>query len=84
MSYYKLLKTYVSSIDKYDDLINSIIPNFNEDDKNKIRSRYREIVEIMKNPTYIHLGNIKDNALLAYVDGIDSKPAFVLKTQRRY
>ena len=61
LSYYKLLKTFVSSIDKYDDLINSIIPGFGEDDKNRIRSRYSEIVEIMKNPKYVHLGNIKDN-----------------------
>ena len=60
-------------------LLQDIIPSFTEDDSSKIRQRYNELVQIMNNTEYTHLGNIKDKAMLAHVQGIPKNPAFVLR-----
>ena len=44
-----------------------------------IHQRYQDIINIMINNEFEHLGNIKDKAILSYVQGIQKTPAFVLR-----
>lgn len=69
LSYYKKLHSFVELFDKCPKLLQEIIP-FKDEDESKIRRRYNDIVDIMKNPDYVHFGNIKDKAILAYVQGV--------------
>ena len=51
------------------------------DDLLAIKKRYNEIINIMKDSNYEHLGNIKDKAILSYVEGVKKTPSFVLRVK---
>lgn len=55
------------------------IPSFNDEDASLIRQRYNEIIDIMKDKENVHLGIIKDKAILAHVQGVQKTSTFVLR-----
>ena len=72
-SYYETLSDYII-ITKRD--MRKIIP-FTEEDKIAIHKRYKTICEIMTDQNNLHLGNIKNDAKLAYVPGLNKTPTFI-------
>ena len=60
-------------------LFQKIIPDFDDEDILRIKNRYDEIVDIMKNKDYKHIGNIKKVAILSYANGVKKNPVFVSK-----
>ena len=78
LSYHKKLESFVTLLEECPDLLKTVIPSFTDEDASNIRQRYEDILDIMKNPDNIHIGNIKDKSILSHVQGIQKKPAFVL------
>lgn len=84
--HYKKHNNIVKLLDACPELLCKIIPNFNNNNNNnktKIQQKYELIIEIMKNPENIHLGNIKDKAYLEYAHGIQKKGAFIMKVEEK-
>ena len=81
LNYYKKLKSYNIIIDNYPELFHNTIKICQNDDLLAIKKRYNEIINIMKDSNHEHLGNIKDKAILSYVEGVKKTPGFVLRVK---
>lgn len=81
LGFYKKLKTYITLIEKYPELLHEIIPEFNEEDVSNFKEKYNYVLNNLKDPENDHLGNIKDKAILALVDGIKKSPGFVSRVK---
>lgn len=79
LSYHKKLDSFVKLLNEHPQLLQNVIPSFNDEDASVIHQRYNDIVDIMKDKENVHLGNIKDKAILAHVQGVQKTPAFVLR-----